>query len=257
MTNAIFITVRTGSTRLPNKALKLIDGIPTIEYVIKRIKYSETADKIVLCTTNLQQDDVLVDIAQRNQIDFFRGSEEDKLERWHGAAKKYNVDFIVTGDGDDLFCEPKLMDLAFDQFQRKSPDFIQATGIICGAFTYGIKVSALDRVCHIKDSTNTEMMWGYFINTGLFIVDELENAPLGYYRDDIRMTLDYEEDFTFFNEVIKKVKSNDSGYITLDMILKVIEENPEIKDINFFRQKEFLDNQKRKTNIKIKGGQNV
>ncbi|HEC29048.1 MAG TPA: hypothetical protein ENI65_05630, partial [Gammaproteobacteria bacterium] len=49
--NAIFITVRTQSTRLPAKALKPINGMPTIEYLIKRMKHSRNADAIILCTT--------------------------------------------------------------------------------------------------------------------------------------------------------------------------------------------------------------
>lgn len=71
MNKAIFITVRNGSTRLPNKALKEIQGIPTIEYVIRRMKYSKNAERIILCTTENKQDDSLVEIALQNKIDFF------------------------------------------------------------------------------------------------------------------------------------------------------------------------------------------
>ena len=46
MKKAIFITVRNGSTRLSNKAHLLIDGLASIEYLIKRMKYSKEADFI-------------------------------------------------------------------------------------------------------------------------------------------------------------------------------------------------------------------
>ena len=52
---AIFITVRTGSTRLPQKALLKIHDHSTIEHLIKRVKRSKLADIIVLCTTNLPE----------------------------------------------------------------------------------------------------------------------------------------------------------------------------------------------------------
>jgi len=45
MINAIFITVRTGSTRLPNKALLNFEDLPIIEYVIRRMKYPKKANK--------------------------------------------------------------------------------------------------------------------------------------------------------------------------------------------------------------------
>jgi spore coat polysaccharide biosynthesis protein SpsF (cytidylyltransferase family) len=81
MKKAIFITVRTDSTRLPNKALLEILGKPTIEMVILRAKKVVNADIIVLCTTDRSVDDGIARIAERNGIKYFRGSVEDKLER--------------------------------------------------------------------------------------------------------------------------------------------------------------------------------
>src|SRR3989344_2521286 len=156
MKKAIFITVRTGSSRLPQKALIKIDNVATIEHLIERIKHSQRKDGIVLCTTQEAADDILVEIAANHGIESFRGSTEDKLERWNGAAKKFGVEFFVTADGDDLFCEPELMDFAFDQYEINEPDFIagDGKGIIVGSFTYGIKASALEKVCKIKDTTD-------------------------------------------------------------------------------------------------------
>ena len=204
-----------------------------------------------MCTTNEVDDDILVDIAGRNGINYFRGSSDDKLDRWLNAAEKFNVDYIVTVDGDDLFCEPKLVDLAFEQFEKSNPDFIQAQGIICGAFTYGIKISALKKVCQIKDSEKTEMMSVYFTDTGLFNVAELRGAPQHYYRDDIRMTLDYKEDLDFFKEVLNLLGKS-AEYVRLDEILQIIDKNPHIKKINYFRQKEFFENQQAKSELRIK-----
>lgn len=182
---------------------------------------------------------------------FFRGSEEDKLERWRSAAEKFNIDFFCTADGDDLFCDPNLIDLAFEQYLRNNSDFIESKKVITGAFTYGIKVSALNKVCEIKDSDQTEMMWVYFTETGLFICEELENIPQKFIRSDIRMTLDYQEDYNFFNTVIEKSgKKND--YLPLNDIVDIINKYPEINKINFFRQQQWADNQKMKTVLKLK-----
>lgn len=248
---AIFITVRNGSTRLPDKALKNIQGIPTIEYVIKRVKHSKIADKIVLCTTENKQDDSLVEIALRNNIDYFRGSEEDKLDRWRGAAQKFDIEFFCTADGDDLFCDPVLIDMAFEQYVRNESDFIESKKVITGAFTYGIKVSALNKVCEIKDSDQTEMMWVYFTETGLFKCEELENIPPKFIRSDIRMTLDYQEDYDFFNTVIEK-SGEKNNFLPLNEIVDILNKYPEINEINFFRQQQWADNQKKKTILKLK-----
>ena len=121
--NVIFLSVRTGSSRLPKKALFEIRGKTTIEYLIDRLKKSKYAQKIILCTTELEEDDVLCSIAEYNDIDYFRCSSPDKLSRWLGATQKYNVEFFVNVDGDDLFFDAGLADICFKQ---KRPKLVQA-----------------------------------------------------------------------------------------------------------------------------------
>lgn len=255
MIKAIFITVRTGSSRLPNKCLLKISGKPVIVYLIDRVKHSKLKDKIILCTTKLKADDVLCRIAKEQGIDYFRGQVEDKLMRWLGGVKKFNVEFFVTADGDDLFCEPELIDLAFKQYDKYGPDFIEGgPDLACGAFTYGIKASALEKVCSIKDTQDTEMMWTYFKDTGLFKVEKLKGVPDVYKRPEIRMTLDYPEDFIFFKKIITELQNN-NGYIGLRKIIKYLDKNPEVIKINQHLQKLFLENQKRKTSLILKKGE--
>ena len=120
--NVIFISVRTGSSRFPQKAIKKINGKATIEHLIERLKESKYAEKVILCTTELQEDDILCDIARKNNIEFFRGSSPDKLSRWLGATEKYNVDFFVNVDGDDIFFDAGLADVCFKQYLKtKNP----------------------------------------------------------------------------------------------------------------------------------------
>lgn len=252
--NGIFITVRTNSSRLSNKALlKLCNGVTTIEYLINRIKYCKTECKIILCTTTNTCDDILIEIAQAHNILYFRGSENDKLLRWYDAAKKYNIDKIVTVDGDDIFAEPMLIDKAFEQLKNKDIDFIKGdhTGLICGSFTYGFTINSLERVCELKDTTNTEMMWVYFTDTGLFNICELQDVPISFYRNDIRMTLDYEEDLFFFNTVIENSEQHNE-YLDLEQIINIIDNNQYIKHINFFRQEQWKENQDKNTTLCLK-----
>jgi len=251
MKKAIFITVRTGSTRLPKKALLEINGLATIQHLIRRVKKSKNADLIVLCTTNLQEDRVLCDIAQKEGIEFFQGSVDDKLERWKGAAEKFNVEFFVTADGDDLFCEPELIDSAFLQYKRNKSDFIKSDGLVAGAFTYGIKTSALQKVCEMKDTNDTEMMWVYFLDTGLFKCEDLESVDKIYKRPEIRATLDYKDDFMFFKSVIENI-SKQKEYFNLRDIISFLDKNSELIKINQYLESTFKQNQKNKTKLILK-----
>ena len=245
----ILITVRSASTRLNNKCYKKIKDRHTIEYVIEQAKKSTKAQVVVLCTTELPEDDLLCEIASNNGIQYFRGSVTDKLERWNGACKKFNIEFFVTADGDDLFCDPELMDLAFAQYDRGIPDFIKSDEVVCGSFTYGIKHTALQKVCDIKDTDDTEMMWVYFTETNLFNVQELQDIPDYAKRKDIRMTLDYQEDFDFFKNVIDYFENID---YSMQDILLYLDANKSVIDINYFLENQWKQNQVNKTQLKLK-----
>ena len=252
--NGILVTVRSGSSRLPGKAGLKIAGKPTIQYVLERSLRSSRADKVVLCTTVLEEDDWLEELAGGLGIVTFRGSVLDKLERWRGATERYSIDRFVTADGDDLLCEPTLMDLAFRQFDETDVDLIEAPHLICGAFSYAIRTSALEKVCQIKDSVDTEMMITYFKDTGLFRVENLSGAPREFEHPDWRMTLDYQEDFDFFTAVIEGLLQKGSRDLSLQETVALIEERPAILAINSHRSEAWASNQKAKTQLRLKEG---
>jgi len=254
MKKAIFITVRSMSSRLPKKCFLEICGKKTIVHLINRVQQARLSDGIVLCTTNNPEDDILCDIASKEGISFFRGSEKDKLDRWRGAVEKYDVEFFITADGDDIFCDPELIDLCFLQYEKAKVDFIEGKDIPCGAFTYGIRSSALKKVCDIKDTDDTEMMWVYFTQTGLFSCTQLEGVPKILRRPEIRMTLDYKEDFQFFENIIEHFFAHGNSRFGLRDILGYLDGHPEVIKMNQCRQKEFLDNQKKKTKLILKTG---
>jgi spore coat polysaccharide biosynthesis protein SpsF (cytidylyltransferase family) len=251
MKGAIFVTVRSKSSRLPNKAILEIKSKPTIQHVIERAKRSTLADIVVVCTTDQPEDDQICKLAELCGVAIFRGSERDKLARWLGAARQYKVDYFVTADGDDLFCEPALNDLALTQFKNGHADFIHSSRLIPGAFTYAIRTSALEKVCQIKDTDETEMMWVYFVQTGLFKVEELSGDLAPYIRDGVRITLDYQEDFHFFREVFDALYEIDSSMPLKDILL-YIDSHPEISKINSAFNEVWSANQAKNTNLLLK-----
>jgi spore coat polysaccharide biosynthesis protein SpsF len=253
---ACFITVRTGSTRLPNKWDLKISGRRMIEHIIDRAKLVKNAQKIVLCTSTDKGDNILEVIAKENNIDFFRGSLEDKLARWRDAATKFNVDYIVTVDGDDPFFGVELIDEAINQMKEDPCDFLALpNGLVCGGSEFCFSVKALNKVCDIKDTSDTEMMWVYFTQTGKFKVRDQRVNDQIYFNNYVRLTLDYIEDFNFFERVFKEFSTNKNN-ISLKDVMLLLQRKPEIAKINFFRQEEFLANQRKKTKIILKSNNN-
>jgi len=242
--NSIFITVRTGSRRFPEKCLKyvtstwrLFDGSKmAIELVIERAQRSKKAENIILCTTTLPEDDVLEEIAIKRGVYCFRGSSPDKLMRWLGACERFGTHFFVTFDGEDLLCDPELADLAFEQNERSPVDFITAPFVPTGAFTHGISRQALEIACLTKDAEDTENIYKFFDCD----VVELENVPIEVQRD-FRMTMDYPDDLKFFDKLYDGF--DDRKFSLLDAI-KYLDRHPEIVLINKHCQDLYLANQK-------------
>jgi spore coat polysaccharide biosynthesis protein SpsF len=229
-----------------------IRGKSVIEHDIDRAKLIAGLDGIVLCTSTRPEDDVLEEIAKKNGIGYFRGSLEDKLLRWRDAAEKFGADYIITLDGDDPFFGPELIEEEIKHIKKSEPDFLNIPkGLVCGGSEFGIKVSALNKVCEIKDTNETEMMWVYFTDTGQFKVEDFRPENPIFWNDKVRLTLDYPEDLAFFKRVFDEFNT-DTNNIPLKDIMELLLRKPEIAEINFFRQQEFLDNQKKKTTLKLK-----
>jgi len=89
----------------------------------------------------------------------------------------------------------------------------------------------------------------YFTKTGMFRCAQLEDVPDVLRKPEIRMTLDYEEDFQFFKNIIEHFAALGQKDFTLRDMLSYLERHPEVVRINQSRQQEFLDNQKKKTKL--------
>lgn len=252
MKKGIFITVRSDSSRLPNKTYKEICGAKVLEMIIKRAKLSKLADCIVVCTTKRSIDDEVVNIAKNMNVEYFRGSLDDKLARWMGAVEKFELDSFATFDGDDLLCAPELIDLGLEQLAKEDSDFLEAPdNLAVGAFTYCIKSDALKKVCEMKNTEDTEMMWTYFKDTGKFKCGVLDIQDDIYFMPEARLTLDYQEDFDFFNNIFTHF-DNKNNDVALKDVLNYLKKNPDVIKINEFRAKEWKQNQINKTKLVLK-----
>tara|TARA_Y100001938_G_C8045648_1_gene408709 strand:+ start:514 stop:1233 length:720 start_codon:yes stop_codon:yes gene_type:complete len=232
---AIFISVRTGSSRLPNKSMIKIKDKHTIEYVIDAVKKSTQADEIVLCTTENAEDVILGAVAEVNKIKFLYGDENNKLKRWYQAARKFNVDYFVTVDGDDLFYDSRLADLCFNNFEDY--DMVNGQGLYND--TYGFKTSTIKSMLDILGNKIAEPHEVVKLFKNKFNIKTPNNIPSILKKQNIRMTLDYKEDLEFFENVINNIKNN----FDLDDVLLYLKENKSVIDLNYFREDDWKKNQ--------------
>lgn len=110
MKTVIIVQARMTSTRLPGKVLKKVLGKPLLEYQIERLKRVNLADEIVIATTINSTDLPIVELCNRLSIPYFRGSEDDVLARYYGAAKEHHADVVVRITSDCPLIDPQVID---------------------------------------------------------------------------------------------------------------------------------------------------
>ena len=106
----IIVQARMTSTRLPGKVLMPVMGKPLLEYQIERLQRVRRADDIIIATTTNDTDQPIVDLAERLGIKVFRGSEEDVLARYLGAAQENGLDVVVRITSDCPLIDPAVVD---------------------------------------------------------------------------------------------------------------------------------------------------
>lgn len=108
-----------GSSRLPGKSLAEIAGRPMVAHVLERAAASPGVGRVVLATSDLAIDDPLADTVSRLGYPVFRGSEQDVLDRFYGAARSANAGAVVRLTADNPLNDPStvgaLIDLFFDE----------------------------------------------------------------------------------------------------------------------------------------------
>ena len=101
----IIIQARLGSTRLPRKILKEFYGEKTLlETVISNLQ-KVAGVKIIVATSVNPNNDELESFLNKRDITVFRGSEDDVLSRFIGAAEANGIDGIVRICSDNPFLD--------------------------------------------------------------------------------------------------------------------------------------------------------
>ena len=233
---AAIIQARMGSTRLPGKVLKEVLGKPLLMYQIERVRVSNLLDKVIVATSVLPKDDVIADFCERNNIDCFRGSENDVLSRYYECAKKYKADIIARLTADCPLLDPIVIDSVISLFQKEKADYAantappETTSFPDGSDVEVFSMQALERAfVECQDPHDREHVTFYFwrYDNNFKAVQLTQDVDWSRYR----FTVDYPEDFEVVEFIIKELlKKNGFGH--LENIIKIIDSNSMIKQKN-------------------------
>ena len=227
MKTVAIVQARMGSTRLPNKVMKPIGGVPMIEVLLLRLARATEVNEVLVATSVDPRNQLLADHVTSLGYTCFRGSEDDVLDRYIQAAKSAQADVVVRITGDCPLVDPALVDQVIRGFKAAHVDYFSNTapptfpdGLDIEVFT----LAALERVAH--ESTvpfDHEHVTPYLRTSGKFKQGgQQHNADLS----GLRWTVDEPADY----EVITKVFAHFAPdiHFSWQQVLQLQQIEPEI-----------------------------
>ncbi|MEI8037291.1 MAG: aminotransferase class III-fold pyridoxal phosphate-dependent enzyme [Verrucomicrobiota bacterium] len=166
------VQARLGSTRLPNKVMLPLNGVPMIELLLQRLAHAKRLDRIVVATTAHPRDQVLADFVRTLGFEVFQGSERDVLDRFYQAARCYQPEIVVRITGDCPLIDPGLVDEVVHAYQSQDVDYLSNNSPPTypdGLDTEVFSFAALERAATLAtDPADREHVTPFIRNSGLF-----------------------------------------------------------------------------------------
>lgn len=231
MKYVITITVRMKSSRLPKKILLKIKGKRYIDHMIDRLKLAKRPSEIILCTSPLKEDDILIDIAKEHGIKYFRGHPDDVMLRIYNGAKKFNADAFVSTTGDNAFTDPIFIDKMINFFEENNADYVFCEDLPVGIQSYIVRLSIIKDAIERKDDINTEIWGGYLNRPDIYRVFKYPVTNPIFMHPEWRLTLDYQEDYELFQKIFDELYNKDKIF-SFKEIMTLLKDKPEIIKIN-------------------------
>ena len=196
------VQARMGSTRLPNKVMKKIGGVPLIELLLARLSRSNEIHQIVVATSKDKKNDPLVEHVKKLGYFCYRGSENNVLQRYLDAAKKVSADVVVRVTGDCPLIDHEIVDQVVSHFRKLEVDYVSnispptyPDGLDTEVFT----LAALIRASEESTSKHEhEHVTPYLRRPGFF---ETRNVSNSEDFSSLRWTVDEHEDFQVISNV--------------------------------------------------------
>jgi spore coat polysaccharide biosynthesis protein SpsF len=242
MKTVAIVQARMGSTRLPGKVLQDLAGEPMLARVVNRTCRAKTLQEVVIATTTNTVDDVIVKLCEARGWSWFRGSEEDVLDRYYHAAKKYQADFIVRITSDCPLIDPEVIDHVVQEFLERQPEVDYASNtwprrtFPRGLDTEVMRMDVLERAWREdRNPAWREHVTPYiYRNPDRFRIHNVV-SPVDY--SAMRWTVDTQEDLAFVRKIYDYFGHDRFSWRE---VLKVLEEHPEWVEINRYVQQKVV-----------------
>jgi len=224
---------RMGSSRFPGKVLKEVLGKPLLQWQLERLKHAKSIEEIIVATTVNTKDDPIAKLCEKMDINVYRGSEKNVLERFYRAVNKTNFKDIFRLTGDCPLVDPEIVDMLEYFYKEKNLDYARTGESFCeGLDAEILNKKTLDDIYKsaVKDSHKEHVTLYAVQNPGKYKIGIMENS-----QDDsnYRITVDEIDDFKVVKEIMEHFAPNNK-FVKSSEIVNFLKNNPDIYKTNSY-----------------------
>jgi len=242
-----FVQARMTSSRLPGKVLEVIGGLPSIVFMVKRLRRCRALDEIVVVTSDDSSDDTLVTALSQADVPVFRGALHDVLARYRAALEEYPADEIVRVTGDCPLLDPAIVDAVVRLRRETGVEY--ASNIDPPTFPDGMDVEVFTAASLRKAHDAARLLserehvtpWMRAPDSGLRRANLAALADLSR----LRLTVDYPDDLALVRKLVERLEAIGGNFDLFD-ILRCLQSQPGLLQMNRHERNEGLAQSQRK-----------
>jgi spore coat polysaccharide biosynthesis protein SpsF len=234
----IVVQARMSSSRLPGKVMLPILGKTLLYRMIERLRMIRNEAQIIIATSQERADDMIEQEASAINVDCFRGSLNNLLDRHYQAAKQAGASIVLKIPSDCPLIDPAIIDEVLDVYFADPDKYDYISNLHPATFPDGNDVEIMTMNCLEKTwreakrplelEHTTPYIWE---NQDKFrIANVIWNTGKDYSMSH-RFTIDYEEDYRFINRVFEELYPANPAFTCVD-ILNLLDEKPDIYNVN-------------------------
>lgn len=235
MTTAVIVQARMGSSRLPGKVMLDLQGQTVLQHVLKRCKRVPGVDVVVCAVPGDASSAPIMRAADEAGATVFKGSEQDVLARYLGAARAVGADVVLRVTSDCPLIDPQVCGEVLALRHRDDADY--ACNNMPRSFPHGLDCEAFPVRALAEAAAATNDAFDHeHVTPWLRRAPHIRraNLPSGDASlATLRWTLDYPEDLQFFRALFAAAPS--SAQTGFKEIVALLRQRPDIEALNASR----------------------
>ncbi len=231
----IVVQARLGSTRLPGKIFKTVNGKPLLSYLVERLRRVQNVDGICIATTTNPLDAPIREFCDHESLHCISASEEDVLSRYVEAADLFGLDAVVRISSDCPLLDPEILDKALLAFWNNYERLDYLSNCLERSYPRGmdfeiVRKDALKKAYFAtNDPMDREHVTRYIINHPEHY--RLANFSQKSDESAYRLTVDTQEDFQLIEHIIQELYPKNPLFCLND-IVTLLKKHPDWVKLN-------------------------